>query len=112
MSPNFNFRIIPRGHPSCGVLLLQPVIQVLKKRNESEQGSRQKLPTNKPMKTTIKLATVISLLTMSLVTTSWASPRSKLSYEGPGYNGPSNYRVSSSHADHVWFKHVGPRSKM
>ena len=66
----------------------------------------------KPMKTTMKLATVITLLTMGLVTTSWASPRSKLSYDGPGTMSPSNYRSASSHADHVWFKHVGPRSKM
>lgn len=64
------------------------------------------------MKTTLKLATVISVLTMSLVTTSWASPRSKLSYEGPGYASPSNYLTSSAQADHVWFKHAGPRSKM
>lgn len=64
------------------------------------------------MKTTMKLTTIISFLTMSLVTTSWASPRSKLSYEGPGYLNPSNYRASSVHADHVWFNHAGPRSKM
>jgi len=64
------------------------------------------------MKTTMKIPAIISLLTLSLVASSWASPRSKLSYEGPGYRSPSNYRVSSGHSDHVWFKHIGPRSKM
>jgi hypothetical protein len=63
------------------------------------------------MKTITKITTVISLLTISLATSSWASPRSKLSYEGSGYASPSNYRTGSGHADHVWFKHVGPRSK-
>ncbi len=64
------------------------------------------------MKTTMKIVAATSILTMGLATTTWASPRSKLSYEGPGYGNPSNYRVSSSHSDHVWFKHVGPRSKL
>ena len=63
------------------------------------------------MKTTMKLAAITSILTIGLATTTWASPRSKLSYEGPGYGNPSNYRVSSTHS-HVWFKHVGPRSKL
>ena len=64
------------------------------------------------MKTTMKLVAITSILTIGLATTTWASPPSKLSYEGPGYMNPSNYRASSSPSDHVWFKHVGPRSKM
>lgn len=64
------------------------------------------------MKTTMKLVAITSILTMGLATTTWASPRSKLSYEGPGYGNSSNSRVSSCHSNHVWFKHVGPRSKM
>ena len=66
------------------------------------------------MKTTMKIVAITSILTVGLATTTWASPCGKLSYdyEGPGYGNPSNYRVSSSHSDHVWFKHVGPRSKL
>jgi hypothetical protein len=64
------------------------------------------------MKTTMKIPAIISLLTVGLVASSWASPRGKLSYEGPGYGNPSNYGTASSHSDHVWFKHVGPRGKM
>ena len=63
------------------------------------------------MKTTMKIAAITSILTMGLATTSWASPRGKLSYEPGGYNRPSNYGTGSSHP-HVWFKHVGPASKL
>lgn len=62
------------------------------------------------MKTTMKLVAITSILTIGLATTTWASPRGKLSYEPDGYMNPSNYRVSSSHS-HVWFKYVGPASK-
>ena len=64
------------------------------------------------MKTTMKIAAIASILTMGLATTTWASPRSKLCYEGSGYMSPSNYRASSSGHSHVWFKHVGPASKL
>ncbi|MEO5715867.1 MAG: hypothetical protein ABIT37_20475 [Luteolibacter sp.] len=64
------------------------------------------------MKTTMKAATIASILTMGLATSAWAAPASKLSHEGPGYGSPSNYRESSSQTNHVWFNHVGPRSKM
>jgi|GEM_PF-5758384 len=64
------------------------------------------------MKTTLKAATIASILTVGLTTSIWAAPASKLSHEGPGYKSPSNYQADSCHTDHVWFKHVGPRSKM
>ncbi len=64
------------------------------------------------MKTTMKAATIISILTMSLATPTWAAPAGKLSHECPGYKSPANYRESSGPSNHVWFKHVGPRSKM
>jgi hypothetical protein len=102
---------IPRVYPKGGVLPPEPVIHVLKKRFNPHRAPGLKQPTVKAMKTTMKTPAIISLLTLGLVASSWASPRSKLSYEGPGYGNPSNYRVSSSHS-HVWFKHVGPRSKM
>ncbi len=63
------------------------------------------------MKTTMKFAAIISIFTMTLVTTSWASPRSKLSYEPDGKSHPSNYGSRSGHT-HVWFQNVGPASKL
>ncbi len=66
----------------------------------------------KIMKTPIKAASIITILTLSLVTNSWASPRSQLSYEPAGYMSPANYRAGSKHSSHVRFKNVGPASKI
>lgn len=76
-----------------------------------ERDTRQQPKPLKTMKTTIKLVAITSILTIGLATTTWASPRGKLSYEESRYGTPSNYGVSSSHF-HVWFKQVGPRGKM
>jgi poly(3-hydroxybutyrate) depolymerase len=63
------------------------------------------------MKSTAKIPLVVSFLTMSLVATSWAAPRSKLNHVCCPPPHTMDQMAGHGHQDHADTVPDGPRSK-